>query len=99
MIEYNERIMGIFDTNKDARIGVLGHSPVREASQEYYEISIQRELGLTWHEWSNTPINERAKLVAHAKISKMVELAAAFKRWQHHQKERKEAKAKNPKKT
>lgn len=88
LIDYNDRIMGIMDKNPDAKIGVMGHTPIKGVSAEYYSVTVQRELGMSYLDWNSMPIMERAKLVAHVKISNMVEVASAFKRWQNDAKQR-----------
>lgn len=55
------------------RSAIFGHNCVISASEEYYELSTQRELGYTIAEWESLTRYDRGRLIAHFKLHNMIE--------------------------
>lgn len=62
------------EKKKEYRKRVIGNTALVSAPQEYYTLSIIKELGITIMEWELYPVEYKAKLTAHHYLKIMIEV-------------------------
>lgn len=62
------------EKKKEYRKRVIGNTALVSAPQEYYTLSIIKELGISIDEWESYSVEHRAKLTAHHYLKIMIEV-------------------------
>lgn len=62
------------EKKKEYRKRVIGNTALVSAPQEYYNLGIIKELGISISDWESYPIEHRAKLTAHHYLKIMIEV-------------------------
>lgn len=62
---------------KKLRKKLLGDTPIKSAPEEYWRISMLKNMGVSLSEWEALPIHDRAKYRAQYYLNNMVEIVKA----------------------